>query len=89
MQGYHRSTIERPGARKALKLAVANNPVAVLLGPRQCGKTTLARELAGGQPSAFFDLETPSDRAKLREPELQLGGLKGLVVIDEVQRMVR
>jgi len=79
--------IERPGARQALKLAVANNPVAVLLGPRQCGKTTLARELADGQPSAFFDLERPSDRAKLREPELLLGGLKGLVVIDEVQRM--
>lgn len=87
MQGYNLRMIERPGARQALKLAVANNPVAVLLGPRQCGKTTLARELAEGQPSAFFDLERPSDRAKLREPELLLGGLKGLVVIDEVQRM--
>lgn len=79
--------IERHSARQALKTALANNPVAVLLGPRQCGKTTLAREVAGRQPSTFFDLEKMSDRAKLQQPELLLGGLKGLVVIDEVQRM--
>jgi uncharacterized protein len=71
----------------ALKSAVENNPVAVLLGPRQCGKTTLARELAASEPSTFLDLEKPSDRARLREPELLLRGLEGLVVIDEVQRM--
>jgi predicted AAA+ superfamily ATPase len=79
--------IERPDARQALKSVLARNPIAVLLGPRQCGKTTLARELAAGRPSAVFDLEKPSDRAKLQHPELLLGGLKGLVVIDEVQRM--
>lgn len=79
--------IQRPAPLQALKSALANNPVAVLLGPRQCGKTTLARELAGQQPSVFFDLERPSDRARLQEPELLLAGLKGLVVIDEVQRM--
>ena len=79
--------IERRTARLALKSAVENNPVAVLLGPRQCGKTTLARELAASEPSTFLDLEKPSDRARLREPELLLRGLEGLVVIDEVQRM--
>jgi len=79
--------IERRTARLALQSAVENNPVAVLLGPRQCGKTTLARELAASEPSTFLDLEKPSDRARLREPELLLRGLEGLVVIDEVQRM--
>lgn len=66
---------------------MAHNPVAVLLGPRQCGKTTLARECAVGRSSVFLDLERASDRAKLRNPELFLGGLEGWVVIDEVQRM--
>jgi len=79
--------IERPKCLRALQLALENNPVGVLLGPRQCGKTTIARELAGRRRSVFFDLETVSDRAKLQQPELLLGGLTGLVVIDEVQRM--
>lgn len=87
MRGKQVVVIERFKARRALESALAHNPVAVLLGPRQCGKTTLAREVAGARPSVFFDLERPSDRAKLQQPELLLGGLSGLVVIDEVQRM--
>lgn len=79
--------IERPHAIEALGKALKANPVAVLLGPRQCGKTTLAREIAGRRRSTFFDLERPSDRASLGNPGLMLEGLKGLVVIDEIQRM--
>ncbi len=79
--------IERSHAIKALGKALETNPVAVLLGPRQCGKTTLAREIAERRRSTFFDLERPTDRARLGNPELMLEGLKGLVVIDEIQRM--
>ena len=63
-------------------------PVVALIGPRQVGKTTLARSYLEGHASAvYLDLELPSDLAKLREPELYLGSLEGsLVVIDEVQR---
>lgn len=58
----------------------------VLLGPRQCGKTTLARWIAKQTPSTYFDLENPADLAALAEPMRALSGLRGLVVIDEVQR---
>ncbi len=64
---------------------MATSVVTVLLGPRQSGKTTLARALAEREPSVFFDLELPSDRARLSQAELVLGKLQGLVVIDEVQ----
>jgi uncharacterized protein len=58
-----------------------------LLGPRQVGKTTLARALARGRrPVAYFDLEDPADLARLADPALALGPLRGLVVIDEFQR---
>jgi predicted AAA+ superfamily ATPase len=59
-----------------------------LLGPRQVGKTSLARELAATWPApvTFFDLERPSDLARLEEPELALEPLRGLVVLDEIQR---
>lgn len=57
----------------------------VLLGPRQCGKTTLARSVADAK-ATWFDLENPVDAARLSEPMLTLENLKGLVVIDEVQR---
>lgn len=64
------------------------SPVVALLGPRQVGKTTLAREVAAGWagPVTHFDLERPSDLARLAEPELALEPLRGLVVLDEVQR---
>lgn len=70
-------------ARAALGL----QPAVCLIGPRQVGKTTLARWLATQQPSAIvFDLENASHRRQLREPELVLPGLRDrLVVIDEIQ----
>lgn len=58
-----------------------------MLGPRQSGKTTLARAIARGRSTTFFDLEHPSDVARLSSPMLALEPLRGLVVIDEVQRM--
>lgn len=62
-------------------------PVVAILGARQVGKATIAREIAsrGGNPSAYFDLEDPEDLARLNDPKLALGEHRGLVVIDEVQ----
>jgi predicted AAA+ superfamily ATPase len=78
--------IARPTLLKAVRDGLKSGPVVALLGPRQCGKTTLARELAGGARATYFDLENPADLARLADPTLALERLKGLVVIDEVQR---
>ena len=63
------------------------NPVVALLGPRQCGKTTLARQYCESTKQAvhYFDLENPIHLAKLEEPMLALASLEGLIVIDEIQ----
>ena len=61
-------------------------PVVSVLGPRQVGKTTLARVIAGEQLSHFFDLEDVDALARLAEPKAALERLEGLVVLDEVQR---
>lgn len=68
--------------------ALARFPVVAILGARQVGKTTLARRVAAAHPgpTTRFDLEDPDDLARLAEPKLALAALKGLVVIDEVQR---
>jgi predicted AAA+ superfamily ATPase len=58
----------------------------VLSGPRQCGKTTLARELLSADSVNYFDLEDPASLSRLDEPMTALRPLQGLVVIDEVQR---
>ncbi|MEK7270222.1 MAG: ATP-binding protein [Planctomycetota bacterium] len=78
--------IKRPSLEKAIERGLERNPVVSLLGPRQCGKTTLARIVARGRKSTFFDLENPKDLAQLESPMLGLEGLEGLVVIDEIQR---
>jgi uncharacterized protein len=63
-------------------------PCLAILGARQVGKTTLAGQIADdwGGPVHRFDLELPSDLARLTEPELALGQLDGLIVLDEIQR---
>jgi len=64
------------------------SPAVALLGSRQVGKTTLARELDLGKPSHYLDLERPSDFAKLADPELYLSRFSDqLVILDEVQRV--
>jgi len=63
-------------------------PIVALLGPRQCGKTTLANQFASSlkENVYYFDLEDYTDLAKLTDPKLTLESLEGLVIIDEVQR---
>jgi len=69
-----------------LRDALERRPIVVLTGPRQCGKTTLARELLASSSPAYFDLEDPRARVLFEEPMTVLEPLTGLVVIDEVQR---
>ena len=79
--------IRRIRYMKNITSVLAHQPVCALLGPRQCGKTTLARRfVAGRKRKHVFDLETASSRARLAEPELALAPLDGIVVIDEIQR---
>lgn len=65
--------------------ALDANPIVALTGPRQCGKTTLARVIAKLRGAVFFDLENPADSRRLENPMLALESLRGLVVIDEAQ----
>jgi predicted AAA+ superfamily ATPase len=77
-----------PRARllRRVRTALGRSPVVALLGPRQCGKTTLARLVAPGERAQRFDLENPRDQARLANPQLALEGLRGIVVLDEIQR---
>lgn len=79
--------IHRPTYIKQLFTAIRRSPVTALLGPRQCGKTTLARLLADDFNVSHFDLESQADVMRLQNPELMLGALDGLVVLDEIQIM--
>lgn len=79
--------IERTRYLDRLTRAERRSPVVALLGPRQCGKTTLARAYAAGREAAFFDLESAPDRSRLENPHLVLGSARGLVVLDEIQRV--
>lgn len=67
--------------------AVKRSPITALLGPRQCGKTTLARQFGSDYDVTHFDLESPADQVRLQNPEMMLKSLSGLVVLDEIQRM--
>jgi len=78
--------IPRPAILTQVARALAIHPVAALLGPRQCGKTTVARMIGEQEPSTYFDLENPVDVRRLSAPLTVLEALSGLVVIDEVQR---
>lgn len=78
--------LQRPALLHRVRTALERSRVVVLLGPRQCGKTTLARELVEVNSPHYFDLEDPVSLAHLDEPMTALRDLRGLVVIDEVQR---
>ena len=79
--------IGRPEAISRVLQAFQVHPSVALLGPRQCGKTTLARMIADQESeTTFFDLERAVDRRKLEAAEQTLSDLEGLVVIDEIQR---
>ncbi len=79
--------LPRPSYLEKLSAAIRRSPITALLGPRQCGKTTLARQFAEGKQVTFFDLESLPDQRRLQNPELVLGRLEGLVVLDEIQLM--
>ena len=78
--------IPRPEPIRQIDASFQIHPVTALLGPRQCGKTTLARLIAEQEPSTVFDLENPVDIQRLSVPMQALKDLSGLVIIDEVQR---
>ncbi|MCP4212883.1 MAG: ATP-binding protein [Halieaceae bacterium] len=86
--------IPRPTVIDNIDRTLGVHPIATLLGPRQCGKTTVARLIAAQrperqperQPYTYFDLENPVDVRRLSAPLTVLQSLSGLVIIDEVQR---
>lgn len=78
--------LERAHIQELIQNSFQAHPAVALAGPRQCGKTTLAREIAGRERTTFFDLERAVDQRKLESPEQTLEPLIGLVVIDEIQR---
>jgi predicted AAA+ superfamily ATPase len=78
--------IDRPRAKLAIETALSRSPAVAVIGPRQCGKTTLCRHFVPADSLNYFDLEDPVSLARLEEPMTALSGLDELVVIDEVQR---
>ncbi len=86
--------IERNELLTKIRDAFSVNRIVCLLGPRQCGKTTIARELwaENGKKisdEGYFDLESPVDLESLENPELTLKPLEGLIIIDEIQKLPR
>lgn len=82
-------SLGRPEHAATISTLLADFPVVAILGARQVGKTTLARAIAAGWPGdvTFFDLEDPESLARFAAPKLALESLRGLVVLDEVQRL--
>lgn len=79
--------LPRQNQRNRVLTALKRSKIAAITGPRQCGKTTLARQIMETTPATYLDLESPQDAARLQNPELYLGSVAGLVIIDEIQRM--
>ena len=81
--------LERRADLDAIDAAFRRSPVVAILGPRQIGKTTLAREFSKRVrgPVARFDLEDPRDLSRLDDPMAALERLRGLIVLDEIQRL--
>ena len=78
--------IERRALLDRMQEGLETRPVTALLGPRQCGKTTLARMLVDSRSETYFDLEDPRDLARLSNPQTALDPLKGVIVLDEIHR---
>lgn len=78
--------VTRTGYLERVRTGLRRNPVVALLGPRQCGKTTLARHFLAADEPNFLDVEDPAVAALLEQPMTALQSLRGLVVIDEAQR---
>lgn len=78
--------IERAFYKKYIEKALGRSRAVALLGPRQCGKTTLARQIVDIHSPNYFDLEDPSTLIGFEDPKTALEHLTGVVVIDEVQR---
>jgi predicted AAA+ superfamily ATPase len=80
--------IDRPALLKRIYDSLESYPITALLGPRQCGKTTMAKLITAQIKHTFFDLENPTDYSSLMQsPLLQLESYEGLIVLDEVQRI--
>lgn len=77
--------IPRTQLLERIHLALSRSKSVALVGPRQVGKTTLAREFLSSKHPNYFDLENPVSRVRLEQPMTALEALEGLVVIDEVQ----
>lgn len=80
------SMIDRPLDLSAIRRSLRRSRIVALLGPRQSGKTTLAQQIVAVQSTNYFDLEDPRSLARLEAPDLALRPLRGVVVIDEIQR---
>jgi len=78
--------IARPELERKVAVGLEHSPVTLLLGPRQCGKTTLARQLGAGREGSYYDLENPRDLARLAQPQTVLEAARGLVVLDEIHQ---
>ncbi|MBM3903039.1 MAG: ATP-binding protein [Verrucomicrobia bacterium] len=78
--------IDRKTDLALLRAALKRSRIVALLGPRQCGKTTIARQFVPVESLNYFDLEDPRSLARLTEPDTALRPLTGVVVIDEIQR---
>ena len=78
--------IARPELVKRVTAGLEQSPVTLILGPRQCGKTTLARQLGQNQEGSYYDLESPRDLARLAQPQTVLEAARGLVVLDEIHQ---
>jgi len=77
--------IKRPAYINWIRKSLCRSPVVALLGPRQCGKTTLSRMVSTEEPSTYFDLESQADIRRLASPEMLFASLSGLIIIDEIQ----
>jgi predicted AAA+ superfamily ATPase len=77
--------IRRSRLQARIALALKRSRIVGLIGPRQSGKTTLARHLVASDSANYFDLENPTSLARLTQPMTALEELRGIVVIDEIQ----